>query len=261
MIEASFDRMSRSAAVSGVYQYDTGQRLRLSGLPSPDELGEADDFLAGDLVAVQAHFGYEGDEQTQMRLAQWDDDRGCWMVGIPDEYLTRIEPVHVFVYVSHGSDEYGDTRARTMYEGVFTPISRPAPNDVVTEDQIGRWATLEAEVDLALAASVTATENAMDAAQETEAAAQEAEEAARMAQDEAKAALEAKDRLDAVDTRWGNMDASSGAGSEAGVSLDGTMLSFTLPTGATGAKGDTGDTGPAEFTMTFSDGVLTIKPN
>ena len=36
MIDAIFDRHSRSAAVSGIYQYDTGQRLRLRGLPSPD---------------------------------------------------------------------------------------------------------------------------------------------------------------------------------------------------------------------------------
>ena len=35
MIEASFERLAeRSAAVSGAYQYDTGQRLKMHGLPA-----------------------------------------------------------------------------------------------------------------------------------------------------------------------------------------------------------------------------------
>lgn len=56
MIDAIFDRHSRSAAVSGVYQYDTGQRLRLRGLPSPDEMLERDTLLSGEEVTVQAQF-------------------------------------------------------------------------------------------------------------------------------------------------------------------------------------------------------------
>ena len=39
MIEASFEQgRGRSAAVSGAYQYDTGQRIRMHGLPGPEEL-------------------------------------------------------------------------------------------------------------------------------------------------------------------------------------------------------------------------------
>ena len=106
MIEASFGT-SREAAIDGVYQYDTGQRLRLSGLPSPDELAEMDDLLSGDLVALQVHFSYLGDTQTEMRLARWDDDRWVWVVEIPEQYMTRHEEVHVYVYVSYGTDESG----------------------------------------------------------------------------------------------------------------------------------------------------------
>ena len=48
MIEANFEsRTHKNAAIAGVYQYDTGQRLRMRGLPTPDELAEMDDFLAG----------------------------------------------------------------------------------------------------------------------------------------------------------------------------------------------------------------------
>ena len=36
MIEASFDRYDRNAAAAGAYQYDTGQRLVMHGLPSPE---------------------------------------------------------------------------------------------------------------------------------------------------------------------------------------------------------------------------------
>ena len=36
MIHASFDdRSHKSAAIAGIYQYDTGQRLRMHGLPTP----------------------------------------------------------------------------------------------------------------------------------------------------------------------------------------------------------------------------------
>ena len=261
MIEANFDRNGCAAAVSGVYQYDTGQRLRLSGLPSPDEMGEADDFLSGDLATVQVHFGYEGDEQTSMRLAQWDDDRWCWMTDVPDEYLTRIDPVHVYVYVSHGSSE-SETRAKTMYEGVFTPIGRPAPNNVVSEDQLSRWETLEAEVDLALVAANAAKDNALSKVEETTTAAQDAAQAAKDAQDAAKAADSAGNKLSAVDARWANMEALQGTGGSAGVEFyDDTALRFTLPKGETGAKGPTGDTGPADIALDFSaDGILTITP-
>ena len=255
------NRSSRMAAVSGVYQYDTGQRLRMNGLPSPDELLAGDDLLSGDLVTVQAHFGYEGDEQTDMRLAQWDDDRWCWMTDIPDEYLTRIEPVHVFVYASHGSSD-SETRAKTMYEGVFTPISRPAPNNVVSEDQLRRWETLEAEVDLALVAANAAKDNALSKVEETNTAAQDAAQAAKDAQDAAKAADSAENKLSAVDERWSNMAASQGTGGSAGVEFyDDTALRFTLPKGEAGAKGPTGDTGPADIAFDFSeDGILTITP-
>ena len=53
MIEASFEQgRGRSAAVSGAYQYDTGQRLRLRGLPSPSELLERDALLSGEAATV-----------------------------------------------------------------------------------------------------------------------------------------------------------------------------------------------------------------
>lgn len=259
MIEAYFE--GGTAAISGAYQYDTGQRLRLNGLPTPDEMNEMDDFLSGDLATIQVHFSYVGDPQAQMRLAQWDDERWCWVVNMPDEYMTRRSAVRVYVVVGHGSDENG-SRNKTRYEGVFTPISRPAPNNVVSEDQLSRWETLEAEVDLALVAANAAKDNALSKVAATNTAAQDAAQAAKDAQDAAKAADSAKNKLSTVNTRWTNMEASQVTGGSAGVEFyDDTALRFTLPKGEIGAKGPTGDTGPADIAFDFSeDGILTITP-
>lgn len=259
LLEASFDRMSREAAIDGAYQYDTGQRLRLSGLPSPDEMGETDDFLSGNLAVVQVHFSYLGDTQAQVSLAQWDDERWCWVVRVPDEYLTRHETVNVYVVIGHGSDESGN-RSKTQYEGTFTPISRPAPNNIVSEDQIERWETLESEVELALVSAQTAQENALDKVEPAHDAAQNASEATKTAQDAGKKAAEAYAKMQAVDAAWADTEATQAAGSEAGAALYGQTLALTLPTGAQGQKGAQGLAGPSDIDLEFKDGVLTITP-
>lgn len=261
MIEASFGT-GREAAIDGVYQYDTGQRLRLSGLPSPDELAEMDELLSGDLVAVQAQFSFVGDSQAEMRLARWDDERWAWMVDIPDQYLTRHEEVHVYVYVSYGADESG-SRNKTCYEGVFTPISRPAPNNTVTDDQLEQWETLEAEVDLALVSVQTATDNAKTQTDAAKQAAQNAASAAETAQEAAGSANTEAARLDAIDALWGDMAVTAvtlAQGAEATAQLDGQMLTLGIPRGATGPQGEQGAAGPTDITLTLKDGVLTITP-
>ena len=166
MIHASFDDKShKSAAIAGIYQYDTGQRLKMHGLPSPKELAEKDDFLSGDVVTVQAQYGFIGDSQTETRLASYDEASGCWTADIPDIYLTRSSTVKVFVYVGYGAAE-GAGRSKTCYEGSFTPISRPAPGTQVTPGQANAWDELVAEVNLTLAKMNTATSGA-NAATET----------------------------------------------------------------------------------------------
>lgn len=262
MIEASFSRTSRRAAVSGVYQYDTGQRLRMNGLPSPDELLAGDDLLAGDAVTVQAHFSNEGDAQTEMRLAQWDDDRWCWVVEIPDVYLTRIDPVHVFVYVYHGETE-NSSRARTEYEGVFSPISRPAPNNVASEDMLSQWAQLEAEVDLVLSSASTAITNAKTYASSAENAAQAARDATTPTQAAAQEAAAQAQRLENIEQFWDGSDIRTidlPEGSDATVTSEEDGVTLGLPVGDTGPKGEAGDAGPTDITLSYSDGVLTITP-
>lgn len=262
MIDASFDRHSRSAAVSGIYQYDTGQRMRLRGLPSPEELLERDTMLSGDAVTVQAQFAYEGDSQTEPRLAAWDDDLQAWLVDIPDAYLTRSETVRVFVEVYYGADENG-ARTKTMYEGVFRPISRPASNDTATDDQLAAWETLSAEVDLVLSTSGPAQQNAVSQAESAVLASNAAQTAADNAREAERNTQSATDALAAMAGTLGGMTVRTvtlAAGSTATAALAGNVLTVGVPRGADGAKGETGDTGPADITLSFSGGVLTITP-
>ena len=163
MIDASFSRTGRSATVNGAYQYDTGQRLRMRGLPSPRELSERDDFLSGDVVTVQAQYSFVGDAQTESRIAAWDELEGAWTAEIPDTYMFRNDDVHVYVYVSYGQTEES-MRAKTFYEAVFRPESRPAPSNQVTPDQTNAWDALVTEVNLALTSMSTATSGANAAA-------------------------------------------------------------------------------------------------
>ena len=181
MIHASFDDKShKSAAIGGIYQYDTGQRLRMHGLPTPQELAERDDFLSGDTVTVQAQYGFVGDSQTETRLASYEEESGCWTADIPDIYLTRSSTVKVFVYVGYGAAE-GMGRSKTCYEGSFTPISRPAPGTQVTPGQANAWDELVAEVNLTLAKMNTATSNTNAATEEASRATEAANTATKNA--------------------------------------------------------------------------------
>lgn len=191
MIHASFDdRSHKSAAIAGIYQYDTGQRLKMHGLPSPKELAEKDDFLSGDAVTVQAQYGFIGDSQTETRLASYDEASGCWTADIPDIYLTRSSTVKVFVYVGYGAAE-GAGRSKTCYEGSFTPVSRPAPGTQVTPEQTNAWDALVAEVNLTLAKMNTAVSGANAAAETAGTAAKAADKAAGGAESAAKTAGDA----------------------------------------------------------------------
>lgn len=267
MIEANFEsKTHKSAAIAGVYQYDTGQRLRMRGLPTPDELAEMDDFLAGDVVTVQAQYGYAGDSQTETRIASFDAETGCWMADIPDVYLTRSGAVKVFVYVSYGATA-DETRAKTCYEGSFTPISRPAPSTQVTPSQGNAWDALVTEINLTLSKMNTAISEANAAA---EGAKTQAEAAKKAGTEASTAALSANTQAQ----RLANMNIQAqtreyGSGSTAQMADSGGKLVLTLGVergapgakGDRGAKGDKGDTGPVGATFKLSGTVLYITTN
>ncbi|MBP3655118.1 MAG: hypothetical protein J6K32_00300 [Clostridia bacterium] len=273
MITASFDASpARSASACGAYQYDTGQRLRLCGLPSPEELSRLDDFLSGDTVTVQAQYSYHGDSQSESRLALYSEEEGAWLAEVPDAYLARHAPVSVHVYVMYGADAE-HSRAKTCYEAAFTPISRPAPSTQVTPDQVNAWDALVAEVNLTLATVHTAASNANAAASLAATARDRASAAAESANAAASAASQEAALWDGAVVRASTLE----PGSQATVSVadsGGTRtLSFGIPRGAAGARGATGATGPqgpkgdkgdkgdpgtAGVTFTLSGTTLTI---
>lgn len=288
MIHASFDDKShKSAAIAGIYQYDTGQRLKMHGLPSPKELAEKDDFLSGDAVTVQAQYGFIGDSQTETRLASYDEASGCWTADIPDIYLTRSSTVKVFVYVGYGAAE-GAGRSKTCYEGSFTPVSRPAPGTQVTPEQTNAWDALVAEVNLTLAKMNTAVSGANAAAETANVAASGANQAAEAANKAAgtantaagsanSAAEAANQAAKAANTQAAHLQSmvvqaetrEYGSGSTASLTDDGEkkVLSLGLERGMPGRdgakgdkgeKGDKGDTGTAGVTFQLVGTVLTI---
>lgn len=292
MIHASFDdRSHKSAAIAGIYQYDTGQRLKMHGLPSPRELAERDDFLSGDAVTVQAQYGFVGDSQTETRMASYDEGNGCWTADIPDIYLTRSSTVKVFVYVSYGAAE-GAGRSKTCYEGSFTPVSRPAPGTQVTPEQTNAWDALVAEVNLTLAKMNTAVSGANAATETANVAASGANQAAEAANKAAgtantaagsanSAAEAANQAAEAANTAAAGANTQAahlqnmvvqaatreyGSGSTASLTDDGVkkILSLGLERGmpgrdgAKGDKGEKGDTGTAGVTFQLVGTVLTI---
>lgn len=264
MIEASFEGgRLRSTVVSGVYQYDTGQRLRIHGLPSPQELAGEEELLSGDAATMQIHFGLKGDSQTEARLALWDERSQCWTAMIPDEYLQTSEGIYAYIYVSYGQDEAGNGRTKTMYALTFRPISRPAPNNVATSEQWEAWAEKKEETELVIDALNTAKENASAAEQNALAAAQAAAQAGENALAAQQTAQEMLGRLSGVQTQWERMQVrtvSLQAGEAATAALSGSTLTLGIPRGANGAKGAAGDTGPADIALSLSGGVLTITP-
>ena len=281
MIHASFDdRSHKSAAIAGIYQYDTGQRLRMHGLPSPKELAERDDFLSGDAVTVQAQYGFVGDSQTETRMASYDEGSGCWTADIPDIYLTRSSTVKVFVYVGYGAAE-GAGRSKTCYEGSFTPVSRPAPGTQVTPEQTNAWDELVAEVNLTLAKMNTAVSGANAAAETAGTAAKAADKAAGSASSAAESARQAAEAANTAaadaNTQAAHLQSmvvqaatrEYGSGSTASLTDDGEkkILSLGLERGMPGRdgakgdkgeKGDKGDTGTAGVTFQLVGTVLTI---
>ena len=260
MIEANFElRTHKSAAIAGIYQYDTGQRLRMRGLPTPDELAEMDDFLTGGMVTVQAQYGYAGDSQTETRIASYDEETGCWTADIPDVYLTRSSAVKVFVYVSYGATD-GESRAKTCYEGSFTPISRPAPSTQVTPSQGNAWDALVTEINLTLSKINTAISEANAATEGAKTQTEATQKAVQAANAQAQ-------RLADMDIRAQAREYGSGSTAQMADSGGKLVLTLGIERGKPGAKGDKGDkgdrgdkgdTGPAGVTFSLSGTTLTI---
>lgn len=259
MLTASFEpRVSRDTAVCGAWQYDTGQRLRMHGLPPPWELCAGDDAGA----VVQVHYSRRGDAQSEQTLATWNDEAQAWIAPIPDDILTRAEPVRADIYVYYGEED-GTQRAGTLYTAVFTPRERSAPSDVVTQEQLGEWAAKQEDIDILLAAAEAAQARAQTQADSARLAAGGAYAAALDARKAGRQAGESADALRAACAALGVPVTAEfvGADEEADAQLDDGALVLRIPAGLRGErgeKGQTGDKGPADVRFALTEGVLDI---
>lgn len=275
MIDAHFDpTRSRGAAISGVYQFDTGQRLRLLGLPSKEELGNTGDLVGGiEEPSVSVHFCYEGDtEVTDTAAFQPEGEPEAWYVDVPDDYLMRSEPVHLYVYVYYGDveievtdEETGETRtdtvarASTMYEGVFTPIARPALRGTVTVEIQNAWEALQSKIDDAQALAQAAAENAEKGRQAAQAVVDVVLRRAGEADDAAKEVKAAQDQMTEVgdEFKYAQVTVESlppeTKYATAKLIDEGNVRRFLLgiPRGADGADGARGEKGPADVSIIF----------
>ena len=108
-----------------------------------------------------------------------------------------------------------------------------------------------------------AQQNAVSQAESAISAANTAQASADNAREAAWEAYGAEDALAAMGRTLGGMTVQTetlAAGSAATATLSGNVLTLGIPRGADGPKGETGDTGPADITLSFSGGVLTITP-
>lgn len=142
---------------SEVSQYDFGQRVRLYGLPSPEDFEQYDDFIAGQTdILLEVHYYLNNDDQAICYLAQWNDDESCWEVDAPDELLEQCNPINMAIYVKFSEL----IRAKTYYRASFTPAHRASPSDRATQIQIKTWVEMQEEFDLIITRLGTAISHA-----------------------------------------------------------------------------------------------------
>ena len=187
MIQATYDKNTKSAPATGAVQYDAGQEIYLYGLP---------ESLSGTL---EMQFAYAGDAKAEGRMAEYDAAKKAWKARVPNKYLTRARAVNVYLYQTLDQETAG-----TIYTAVFTPLGRSAPGGEVTPDEISQWGELVGQFTAKMAEMDAAIGHANEAAAnvrielegfgaekaEWEARLQSAEETAKSASDTAKDAKE-----------------------------------------------------------------------
>lgn len=105
-----------------LYQWDTGQRLRLHGYST----GTRVDFARCNQNKAVSKYAYTED--------------GAVFCDIPDALLMEPNHLHGYVYVTNGS------RGETAREFMFPVIRRPKPEDYVEPEEVLIWHDLEERI-------------------------------------------------------------------------------------------------------------------
>lgn len=121
------------------WQWDTGQILRIQGLPIES--------------GTQVHFSVDGTAYTS--IAGVVD--GVAYAYIPDVVFAEAGSVPVYIYLSED-----DATAETLYSGILTIKARPQPSDYSTPTE-AEQTLFQAAIDAVTLSATTASDAAVEA--------------------------------------------------------------------------------------------------
>ena len=105
MIKAIFDGSSNAVTVSGLWQWDYGQVLSVTGLNLP--------------AVIEMHF----DNGTEKSKIFGETVSGVTFAGIPDKFLQSADPINVYVYTTD------ENQGKTLRQIVMHVQEREKPGD------------------------------------------------------------------------------------------------------------------------------------
>ena len=105
MIKAIFDGSSNAVTVSGLWQWDYGQVLSVTGLDLP--------------AVIEMHF----DNGTEKSVIFGETVSGVTFAGIPDKFLQSADPINVYVYTTD------ENQGKTLRQIVMHVQEREKPGD------------------------------------------------------------------------------------------------------------------------------------
>lgn len=119
MIKVHFETPEQEVARAyGVYQYDWGQRLQVTGLESLDLPNH-----------TEVHFAIEDEETSITRVSTVS--HGILVVDVPFKCLQYAKQITADIYILNEDTDGGQTIKRIF----FTPKSKTKPDDDVTPDE------------------------------------------------------------------------------------------------------------------------------
>lgn len=113
MITAEFKKGYNTVTVTGLWQWDYGQKLLITGLSLPK--------------LVEVHFSSTDPEGDASRTAGFSSTNGT-EVDIPDSLLTGAGNIYAFIYLSD------ETEGETIKKIIMPVTARPKPEDYTSTE-------------------------------------------------------------------------------------------------------------------------------
>lgn len=177
LIHVTYTPNVAEITVHGVYQYDLGLKLCVSGVDSGSN--------------IQMHYGIQGLTKTLDNAASFED--GAWVTNIPNILTAQTMDILCYVYLE--SDAVGKT-----FFVVRLPVSpREKPSGYqYTETELTGYNELMAQLRTVISETQTLKEQTQEVAQRASASADEADANAAKADVAAIAALAAADQAESL---------------------------------------------------------------